>query len=60
MRHEKAVALEDFISAEGVYRGHIRLSGERWNAVGEKPVSKGQELKVDRIEGLTVHVAEKD
>ncbi len=60
MRHETVVALEDFIAAEGVYRGHIRLSGERWNAVSGKPVSKDQQMKVDRIEGLTVHVAEKD
>ncbi len=59
MSQEQAVALDDF-GAHGAtgYKGHIWLSGERWNAVSEKPVAKGQRVRVVDIEGLTVRVAE--
>ncbi|MEH6640498.1 nodulation protein NfeD [Vreelandella glaciei] len=46
-----AVALEDFET-----NGHVRLHGERWNAVSDAPVKQGDELEVVRLEGLTVHV----
>lgn len=46
-----AIALEDFND-----HGHVRLHGERWNAVSEAPVKQGDELKVMRLEGLTVYV----
>jgi membrane-bound serine protease (ClpP class) len=49
---EEAVALEDFNT-----RGHVRLHGERWNAVSDVPVKQGDTLKVIRLDGLTVHVA---
>ncbi|WP_434985343.1 NfeD family protein [Vreelandella zhaodongensis] len=49
---EEAVALEDFDA-----RGHVRLHGERWNAVSDVPVKQGDTLKVIRLDGLTVHVA---
>ncbi|TVP52925.1 MAG: nodulation protein NfeD [Halomonas sp.] len=49
---EHAIALEDFDT-----RGHVRLQGERWNALSSVPVKKGDTLKVVRLEGLTVHVA---
>ncbi|MGM0824965.1 MAG: NfeD family protein [Pseudomonadota bacterium] len=47
-----AVALEDFET-----NGHVRLHSERWNAVSDAPVKKGDELKVVRLEGLTVYVS---
>ena len=46
-----AVALEDFET-----NGHVRLHGERWNAVSDALVKQGDELEVVRLEGLTVHV----
>nr|WP_328731216.1 NfeD family protein [Halomonas azerica] len=52
MLYEEAVALEDF-----EHKGHVRLHGERWNAVTEVPVVAGQRLKVIRFEGLTVQVS---
>lgn len=58
MTKEKAVALDNFGAEGTVYKGHIWLSGERWNAVSEQPVNKDQQLRVVEIEGLTVRVAE--
>ncbi|MGO1533312.1 MAG: NfeD family protein [Halomonas sp.] len=46
-----AVALEDFETS-----GHVRLHGERWNAVSDAPVKRGGKLVVMRLEGLTVYV----
>lgn len=47
-----AIALEDFDT-----RGHVRLHGERWNAVTNVPIKQGDEVKVERLEGLTVYVS---
>ncbi|MGH8249982.1 MAG: NfeD family protein [Steroidobacteraceae bacterium] len=47
-----AEALEDFRGA-----GTVRIYGETWNAVSDAPVVRGQRLRVDRIEGLTLHVS---
>ncbi|MCO7246903.1 nodulation protein NfeD [Halomonas sp. Mc5H-6] len=47
-----AIALEDFDT-----RGHVRLHGERWNAVSNVPIKQGDEVKVERLEGLTVYVS---
>ncbi|BBI62562.1 hypothetical protein HSBAA_38680 [Vreelandella sulfidaeris] len=46
-----AIALDDFDMT-----GHVRLHGERWNAVSDTPVKRGDELEVVRLEGLTVYV----
>lgn len=46
-----AIALEDFDTT-----GHVRLHGERWNAVSDVPVKRGDNLEVVRLEGLTVYV----
>lgn len=46
-----AVALDDFH-----IQGHVRLHGERWNAVCDVPVKQGDTLKVVRLDGLTVYV----
>jgi membrane-bound serine protease (ClpP class) len=45
-------ALEDFTGP-----GHIRIFGETWNAVSTAPVTRGQRLRVDRVEGLTLFVS---
>lgn len=46
-----AIALEDFDT-----NGHVRLHGERWNAVSNTPVKQGDDLEVVRLEGLTLYV----
>jgi len=53
---EKAVALNDFLEKHGGYRGHVRLSGERWKAVSHQPVRQGDVVQVTGIDGLTVSV----
>ncbi|WP_074398477.1 MULTISPECIES: NfeD family protein [unclassified Halomonas] len=47
-----AIALEDFET-----HGHVRLHGERWNAVSNVPIKQGDEVKVERLKGLTVFVS---
>jgi membrane-bound serine protease (ClpP class) len=46
-----AVALEDFTGP-----GRVRVFGEIWNAVSAEPVVRGQRVRVERVEGLTLHV----
>lgn len=47
----EARVVEDF---EG--SGHVRLMGERWNARSDRPLVKGQMVRVSRIDGLIVEV----
>lgn len=56
LTHEEGVALDEFSGEHGHYRGHVRLSGERWNAISEGPIKKGDRVQVTAIEGLTVTV----
>jgi membrane-bound serine protease (ClpP class) len=46
-----AVALDDF---EGP--GHVSAHGERWNALSEAPVRRGQKLRVTGMNGLVLSV----
>lgn len=57
MAREEAIALDDFTQKDDSYKGHVQLSGERWNALSNEPVSKEERLKVIEIDGLTVRVA---
>jgi membrane-bound serine protease (ClpP class) len=41
-------------------QGRVRIFGETWNAVSTRPVTRGQRLRVDRIEGLTLFVSPAD
>ena len=54
--HQPVTALDDFQPEAGRYRGHVRYSGERWNALSETPVEAGEQLEVSSVEGLTVYV----
>ncbi|MDL0432725.1 nodulation protein NfeD [Marinobacter sp. TBZ242] len=54
--HERVTALDDFQEKDGRYKGHVRMSGERWNAVSSAPVKEGDRLRVTAIEGLMVYV----
>lgn len=56
LTHEEGMALDEFSGEHGHYRGHVRLSGERWNAISEAPVKEGDRVQVTAIEGLTVTV----
>lgn len=49
---DTAEALTDFSGA-----GEVRIYGEQWNAISRVPVRRGQRLRVDRVEGLTLHVS---
>jgi membrane-bound serine protease (ClpP class) len=46
-----ATALDDF---EGP--GHVRVHGERWNALSDAPVRRGQRLRVTGMNGLVLKV----
>lgn len=54
--HEEGLALDDFTREREHFRGHVRISGERWNAVSPQPISNGDRIRVTGMEGLTVTV----
>ena len=54
--HEKGLALDEFTGDHGQYHGHVRLSGERWNAISDEPVKEDDRVQVTAIKGLTVTV----
>ena len=56
LSHEEGVSLDDFAEEHGHYRGHVRISGERWNAISDQPVRKDDRVGVTAVEGLTVNV----
>lgn len=52
---EPAIALEDFDTT-----GFVDIHGERWRAISQTPVVKGQRLRVLSVNGLTLTVAPAD
>jgi len=50
-----AEAVTDF-SGEG----QVRIYGEQWKAISRVPVTRGQRLRIDRVDGLTLHVSPKE
>jgi membrane-bound serine protease (ClpP class) len=61
-RSRVAAGKEDMIGAVGTVldwsggRGHVRVKGERWRAVGGEGFRQGQPVRIDAIEGLTLTV----
>jgi len=49
---DHAEAIEDFEGA-----GKVRIYGELWNAVAGARIARGQRVRVDRVDGLTLHVS---
>lgn len=60
MQGEVAVVLEPFVEDQGVYRGYVRLNGERWKAECPAPLSPGDNARVSRIRGLTAELEKTD
>lgn len=56
MAHEEGPALDDFVEEHDRFRGHVRLNGERWNAICPQPVREGDQVRVTAMNGLTVTV----
>ncbi|SFM56073.1 NfeD family protein [Marinobacter pelagius] len=56
LTHEQGEALDTFTRDHEHYTGHVRISGERWNARSGQPVTTGDRVRVTGIEGLTVTV----
>ncbi|HEY9051695.1 MAG TPA: nodulation protein NfeD, partial [Gammaproteobacteria bacterium] len=48
---DEAVVIDDF-----EHKGRVRIHSESWNALCDKPLRKGQHVKVTGIEGLTLQV----
>lgn len=48
---QSCTALEDFAS-----HGRVWLHGEAWQAISNTPVTRGQQLTVTAIHGLTVYI----
>jgi membrane-bound serine protease (ClpP class) len=53
---ERAVVDETFRSRNGSYVGVVRVHGELWQAVSQAPLVVGQDVTVERRDGLALHV----
>lgn len=53
---QPGLALDAFVVAGDLYKGHVRIAGERWNAVSNVALRDGERVRVERIVGLTLHV----
>ncbi|ERP87039.1 serine protease [Marinobacter sp. ES-1] len=54
--HEHGLALDDFRPDHDQFAGHVRVSGERWNARCATAITEGMGVKVTGIDGLTLRV----
>jgi membrane-bound serine protease (ClpP class) len=55
MLSEMAEVIEDFAE-----KGMVRVHGELWQAVSERPVKKGQLLPIKEIKGLELLLSDND
>lgn len=56
MTHETGVAMDHFRQDHGQYHGHVYVSGERWNATSQAPVTTETPVRVVAMNGLTLVV----
>ena len=54
--HEHGLALDDFKPEHDQFLGHVRVSGERWNARSGSAITDGMEVRGTGIDGLTLQV----
>ena len=54
--HEHGMALDDFVPTYDAYAGHVRVSGERWNARSQVAIAAGAQVRVNGMDGLTLLV----
>ncbi|MED5467355.1 MAG: nodulation protein NfeD [Pseudomonadota bacterium] len=54
--HEHGVALDDFVPTYDAYAGHVRVSGERWNARSQEAIAARSQVRVNGMDGLTLLV----
>jgi membrane-bound serine protease (ClpP class) len=57
-RRPATVGPSDLVGMEGVVRegGYVFVHGELWRARADGPLEPGQRVRVDALEGLSVHV----
>jgi membrane-bound serine protease (ClpP class) len=41
----------------GEFAGMVRMHGELWRATASQPIPAGAHVRVERVQGLTLHVA---
>jgi membrane-bound serine protease (ClpP class) len=51
-----ALADADFVVREGRYRGFVRVHGELWKALSDRPVEADQSVWIAAVDGLTLRV----
>ncbi|MGC8119737.1 NfeD family protein [Marinobacter sp. VGCF2001] len=54
--HEHGVALDNFTPTYDACTGHVRVSGERWNARSQAAIAAGASVRVLGMDGLTLLV----
>jgi membrane-bound serine protease (ClpP class) len=50
------MALDDFVPTYDAYAGHVRVSGERWNARSQVAIAARSQVRVNGMDGLTLLV----
>jgi len=60
MLHQTVEAVDDFKPDHGQYRGHVRISGERWHAISQTPIGADTLVRVMAMDGLTLAVEPAD
>jgi len=60
MAHETGETMDDFKPEHGQYYGHVRISGERWNATSQVPIAANTPIRVTAMNGLTLVVGPMD
>jgi membrane-bound serine protease (ClpP class) len=54
--HERGVVDDAFKPQNGSYVGVVRVHGELWRAVCPVPLTAGEDVAIEKREGLTLHV----